>query len=235
MPIRLFRARQIIVSCLFAAAASLPLAPVAAQTTQDEQLWINMTVQAKIAGPLLFFAEVQPRVSDRAQGLEQLLLRPAIGWQLSPSVTVFQGYAHVLSPVDGAGDIKEDRSFQQLSWIVGKPWKGELSSRTRLEQRWRNDGDDMGWRLREMVRLEVPVSEAGKIAALGYAEAFIALNDTDWGARGGFDRLRSFAGAEIGMGGRSTLELGYLNQYIDQAGGRSRVDHVLSVSFFMRR
>ena len=212
----------------------LAATPAAAQTTHDEQMWTNLTVQASLSGPLVFFAEVQPRIGDRADGLEQLLLRPAVGWQLSPRLTVYQGYGYVLSPADHGRDLREHRSFQQVSWIAGKPWKGELSSRTRLEQRWRNDGDDMGWRLREMVRLEVPVSEPGKIAALGYAEAFIALDDTDWGARKGFDQLRSFVGAEIGMGGKSTMELGYLNQYIDQVGGRSRMNHVLSLSIFVR-
>ncbi|AHE52501.1 DUF2490 domain-containing protein [Sphingomonas sanxanigenens] len=213
---------------------TLAAAPAAAQTSHDEQMWTNLTVQASLAGPLIFFAEVQPRIGDRADGLEQLLLRPAIGWQLSPRLAVYQGYGYVLSPAERGRDLREHRSFQQVSWIAGKPFGGELSSRTRLEQRWRNDGDDMGWRLREMVRLEVPVRAPGKIAALGYAEAFVALDDTDWGARKGFDQLRSFVGAEIGMGGKSTMELGYLNQYIDQAGGRSRMNHVLSLSIFVR-
>ena len=33
-------------------------------------------------------------------------------------------------------------------------------------------------------------------------EGFVALNDTDWGARGGFDQLRTFVGAELPLPGR---------------------------------
>jgi hypothetical protein len=91
----------------------------------------------------------------------------------------------------------------------------------------------MGLRLREMVRLEIPVARNG-LAVLGYAELFLALNDTDWGARSGFDQLRSFVGAEIPLAGKSTIELGYLNQTIDQPAGRRRMNHALSLSLFFR-
>lgn len=218
------------------ASACLCLAPTGlrASTTHDEQVWLNFTAMGSVSGDLVYFAEVQPRFGDGVSRLDQLLLRPAIGWKITPDLTVYQGYARAITPVDGGRDLREDRSFQQISWIISRPWRGELSSRTRLEQRWRSDGDDMGWRLREMVRLEVPLNQRGQVAALGYAEAFIALNDTDWGARGGFDQLRTFAGAEIALPGKSTIEAGYLNQYIDQPGGRSRMNHVLSLTLFLR-
>lgn len=206
-----------------------------AETRQDEQVWVNLTAMGKITEKLVYFAEFQPRVSDGVSRLDPLLLRGAVGWKLSPSVTLYQGYAHVISPVEGGRDINEERSFQQLNLALGKPFGGELTSRTRLEQRWRSDGGDMGWRLREMLRYEHPL-KAGSDAvnALVYAEGFVALNDTDWGARGGFDQLRSFVGAEVGLPGASTLELGYLNQTIDQTRGRTRVNHVASMTLFYR-
>lgn len=216
--------------------ASLSVAGTAtARTSEDEQLWINLTAMGSVSGKLVYFAEVQPRIGDGVSQLDQLLLRGAIGWKLSPSLTAYQGYAHIVLPVDGGRDVNEERSFQQLSWTMGKPWGGELSSRTRLEQRWRSDGADMGWRLREMLRYEKPLKPGSDaVNALIYGEAFIALNSTDWGAKGGFDQLRSFIGAELGLGGASTAEIGYLNQYINQRGGNARVNHVASVSVFFR-
>lgn len=216
----------------------LALAAFAAQaradTVQDEQVWANFTAMGPISGNIVYFAEAQPRFSDSAGGLDQLLLRPAVGLKLSPIVSLYQGYAHVITRRADQADLNEERSFQQLSWIVSRPWGGELSSRTRVEQRWRSDGDDMGWRVREMVRLEGPRVANGKFGALGYVEAFFALNDTDWGARGGFDQLRTFVGAEIPIGGPSTIEVGYLNQAINQTAGRTRVNHVLSFALFFR-
>lgn len=214
--------------------AGLPVT-VRAETRQDEQAWLNLTAMGSIKGDLVYFAELQPRFGDGVSRLDQLLLRGAVGWKLSPAATLYQGYAHIVVPVEGGRDVNEERSFQQLSWTLGKPWGGELSSRTRLEQRWRSDGDDMGWRLREMLRYEKPLrADSDAVNALVYAEGFVALNDTDWGARGGFDQLRTFLGVELGLPGASTAELGYLNQVINQAGGNSRVNHVASVTIFFR-
>lgn len=206
-----------------------------AETRQDEQAWVNLTAMGTVTDKLVYFAEFQPRIGDGVSRLDALLLRGAVGWKLSPTVTLYQGYAHVISPIEGGRDVNEERSFQQLNLALGKPLGGELSSRTRLEQRWRSDGSDMGWRLREMLRYEHPL-KAGSDAvnALVYAEGFVALNDTDWGARGGFDQLRSFVGAEVGLPGASTLELGYLNQTIDQTRGRVRMNHVASMTLFYR-
>lgn len=209
--------------------------PANAETTQDEQVWVNLTAMGPISGDLLYFAELQPRIGDGISRVDQLLLRGAVGWKLSPSVTVYQGYAHVVTPTEGGRDVNEERSFQQLNLALGKPWQGELSSRTRLEQRWRKDGDDMGWRLREMIRYEKPLkADSDAVNALVSAEAFFALNDTDWGARSGFDQLRTFVGAEVALAGKSTAEIGYLNQVIDRTLGRTQVNHVASVSVFFR-
>jgi hypothetical protein len=217
------------------AAAALIAQPAGAETAHDEQAWVNLTAMGSISNDLVYFAEFQPRIGDGVSRLDALLLRGAVGWKLSPTVTLYQGYAHVVVPVDGGRDVNEERSFQQLNLALGKPWRGELSSRTRLEQRWRNDGNDMGWRLREMIRYEKPLkAQSDAVNALVYAEAFVALNDTDWGARSGFDQLRTFVGAEIGLPGASTAEIGYLNQVINQTRGRTRMNHVAAVSVFFR-
>lgn len=223
----ILRASLAVLSLMFAAQ------PALAETAHDEQAWVNLTLMGSLKGKVVYFAEVQPRFGDGVSRLDQLLLRPAIGVKLSPTMTLYQGYARVITKREGARDLREHRSFQQLSWVMGKPWGGEFSTRTRLEQRWRADGDDVGHRLREMVRLEVPVASNG-LAALGYAEGFLAFNDTDWGARSGFDQLRSFIGAEIPVVGKTTIELGYLNQLVNQTGGRRRMNHVLSFSLFAR-
>ncbi|WP_340264039.1 DUF2490 domain-containing protein [Sphingobium mellinum] len=213
-------------ACLLA-----PALPARAGTTQDEQLWLNLTAMGRMSGDLIYFAEIQPRLGNGISQVDQTILRGAIGWKLSPKVSVYQGYAHIT-----VGDADEERGFQQISWTIGNPWGGELSSRTRLEQRWRSNGGDLGWRLREMLRYERPLkADSQAINALVSLEGFAALNSTNWGARAGFDQLRSFVGAEIALMGKSTMEIGYLNQLADQRGGNSRVNHVASLSLFFRR
>lgn len=220
----------IIASAIFAAT------PAAAQTRQDEQAWLNLTAMGPISDRLVYFAEIQPRIGDGVSRLDQLILRPAIGWTLSPAVTVYQGYARVESPgVDGAAGRGEDRLFQQISWTLPHGVRSELSSRTRLEERWRSDGRDMAVRLRQMARGEWAFLPDGTgVRALGSVEAMIALNGADWISQTGFDQVRTFVGVEIPVKGRSTIEAGYLNQTINQPGGAVRMNHVASIGLFVR-
>lgn len=220
---------------IVAAFAAIPSFSARAETIQDTQAWVNLTAIGSVSGDIAYFAELQPRFGDGVSRRNQLLLRGAIGWKLSPSVTLYQGYAHVETPVKKEPSFNEERSFQQLSWNIGKPLGGALSSRTRLEQRWRSDGGDTGWRLREMLRYEHALSEDRQgPAALLWSELFVALNDTDWGARSGFDQLRTFVGVELPIGGASTAEIGYINQTIDQTLGRTRINHAASVTAWFR-
>jgi len=207
-------------------------APAVAST--DEQLWLNVTVQGQVAGPFVYFAELQPRFGDGISDLDQRILRGALGVRLSNAISVHQGYAKVMTPqVPGPPD-REDRSFQQLSWSMGRIGKGSLGSRIRLEQRWRSDGQDVGWRLRGQLRYAHPLEDRERpVAALGWVEGFVHLNDTDWGTRTGFDRVRSFAGVELPIAGRSTVEAGYLNQIV-RAGGDTTMQHVAAVTLMLR-
>lgn len=221
------------------ALALLLLLPAAAQAqavrdTHDEQMWINVTGFGEI-GDITLFAEIQPRIGGGISRLDQSMIRTAAGVKLTGRLSILQGYARVRTPVEGRADTTEDRSFQQINWTLG----GGVSSRTRLEQRWVSTGGDTGWRLRQLVRFVQPLGERrpGRrpgVAALVHAEGFFALNDTDWGARAGFDRLRSFAGAEVPIGGKSTVEIGYMNQLINQARRGDTMDHIASISLFLR-
>lgn len=222
-------------------ASLLPLAllafasPARAEIVPDAHVWVNLTSMGSLSGKLIYFAEIQPRLYDNSERLGQLLIRPAIGWQVSPNLALHQGYAHIAQPVKGGRDINEERSFQQATWTIGRIGRGTLSSRTRFEQRWRSDGGDVGFRLREMLRYVHPLHASGKgPKALVYAEGFLAANDTDWGARKGFDQLRSFVGLEIPVKGRTTVEAGYLNQRVNMTGSRIGDNHVVSISLFVR-
>jgi len=207
--------------------------PAVARTAEDEQAWLNVTVIGTV-GKFAYFAEAQPRFSDGVSRLGQLLLRPAIGYQFSKDVTLYGGYAHVVLPIEGGKDRNEERLFTQLSWNLGKFAGGTLSSRTRLEHRQLSNGDDTGWRLREFLRFTHPLGDPKKVRALVWEEVFVAFDDTDWGQHKGFDQARTFVGLEVPLPGRSTMDVGYLNQTINQPAGNLRMNHVASVTFWIR-
>lgn len=217
------------------AALSVSAVPAAAQVTHDGAVWVNVTAMGPIEKDLVYFAEIQPRVTENASHLGQLLLRGAIGVKLSPAMTLYQGYAHIEEPgFRNARDRNEERSFQQLNWSLHKQGRSDFSSRTRFEQRWRSDASGMALRLREMLRYEHALGNGTRRPGLlGYAEAFVGVRNGGW-AEDGFDQLRSFVGVALPVAGKTTVEAGYLNQLRDAAGGRANMAHVASLSVFIR-
>lgn len=217
------------------AAALLAASPAAAQVDHDGAVWINVTAMGSIDKKWVYFVEVQPRVMEDASRMTQLLLRAAIGYKISSKATLYQGYGHIVEP--GAGDARgrnEERSFQQLSWSLVKAGRSDLSSRTRFEQRWRSDRGGMALRLREMLRYEYALGTRPRnIGALVWAEGFVGVKSADW-AVDGFDQLRSFVGAAIPVGAKSTIEAGYMNQLRENRGDRGHMAHIASVTAFIR-
>ncbi len=211
-----------------AVAAGVP----ARASAHDAQLWLNTTLFGS-AGDIAYFAEVQPRFGNGISQLDQLILRPAVGWKVNESLTLYQGYARVEDRGVPSNTV-EDRSFQEINWKIGEVNGLKTSSRTRFEQRWRSDGKDVAFRLRSQMRVAAPLTERSEgIAAVGWAETFVALNDADWGPRAGFDQLRTFAGLEVPIGGKSTVEVGYLNRLI-KTENRLETDHILSLNLSIR-
>ncbi|MDP4022403.1 DUF2490 domain-containing protein [Methylobacterium sp. NEAU 140] len=220
--------------CLTALCLTAPAGPAAAEAVRPGQLWLNTTVFGSL-GDAAFFAEVQPRFGNGISQLDQLLLRPAVGWKVNPDLTLYQGYARIEDHGPRDRVRFEDRSFQEINWQLGVIGGVQVSSRTRFEQRWQSYGRDVGFRLRENLRFSVPLTEAKNgVAAVASSEVFVALNDTDWGGRAGFDRVRTFVGVALPIGGKSTFEIGYLNQTFRTPANGFDMDHILALNVLVR-
>lgn len=200
-----------------------------AMADEDAQAWAAATATIPVDDKIVVWLEAQGRFSDDASRLGQLLLRPGIGYKVSPGTTVFAGYAYVRTDPVGPVRTTEHRIWQQVSWrALGDGKSTTLSGRSRLEQRFVNGTRDVGVRFRQLLRLTTPVSKSG-VQAVGWSELFLGLNDTQAGQRTGFDRLRSFAGVSVPVGKSLRLEPGYMNEYVK---GRTddRANHIASLT-----
>ena len=216
------------------AAALLPLAlPSPAHASEDFQTWLVGVTQGRVKGDLIVYAEVQPRFTDDASRLGQLLIRPAVGVQLTPKTSVLVGYVYVRTEPLGGRATDEHRYWQQVAWPVGTLGRLALTGRSRLEQRTIDGAGDLGWRFRQQLRATHPLGANGRVAAVVWTEPFYNLNGTGWGQRKGFDQVRSFVGAALPVAPKLTLEPGYLNQTMFRRG-ENRSNHVASASLFYR-
>ena len=211
--------------------AALLAAPAAAQ---DVQSWNTLLAQGPVDGKLLLWAELQPRFTSDIGRMGQLIARGAVGVRLKNDIDLHAGYHYQHNnPAPGVTS-DEHRFWQQVMAPVLRRQNGfALVTRWRLEQRTFENADDLGWRLRMLWRVQQPLNGPGTAGPVAWSETFFALNSTDWGAQGGFDQQRSFAGWLQPMVKRLNLEAGYLHQYVRRPGPDAG-NHVLSLTLNRR-
>jgi hypothetical protein len=91
----------------------------------------------------------------------------------------------------------------------------------------------VGWRLRQQLRAQLPLTKAGPVRAVVWNETFVGLNTTSWDRHPGTDQVRTFLGVSLPVAQGMTVEPGYMNQTIFRIGP-DRVNHVLAANIFAR-
>ena len=216
-----------------------PSGTASAGTREDAGLWFMFAGQGPLGSGAdsesrwRWWFDAQPRYLEDTSGLHQGLLRPGVGYTLGARTSAWLGYAYVTTDRGSRTDSEENRIWQQFLWL---PRYGDVrfQSRTRLEQRFLDTGSDTGWRFRQFVKAGWPVPVADRLSVVGYEELFLDLNDTSWGQRGGFAQNRLFVGLAwaLDAGRRTSLEIGYLNQFINSRA-TDRMNHILAINLLL--
>lgn len=219
-------------SATFAALLLAPISPAFAQD-HDFQQWTLLVAQGPIKDDILVQAEIQPRLTNDASRLGQFQISPAIGYRVSKKATVFVGYMFVhTDPVDRPA-FDEHRIYQHVVFPVGKIGDVTVTARTRMEARTVVGAKDLAWRFRQQVRAQMPFEEGKASLLVVWSEAFLNLNNADWGPQDGMDRWRNFVGVSVPLTKGVMFEPGYLNQTVFRRG-EDRLDHIASVTLFYR-
>ena len=233
--------------------SGLSLVPAMAQPSarrlHDHNLhtWMVYAGDHSLAGRWGLHLEGQWRRHDGGVRPQQILLRPAINYQLSRDIALSAGYAYVTTHRYGEYPVQtpfpEHRLYQQAT-IQRKAGRLDFLHRLRTEQRWIGqlrispgaDAGERAWRyqnrFRYMLRLVVPLKRAPWYFAssnelfLNYAPAH--------GART-FDQNRAFAGVGRVIGRETRLEAGYMQQTLLQRNARVlELNHTIQVALYSR-
>ncbi|WMJ08610.1 DUF2490 domain-containing protein [Nitrosomonas sp. sh817] len=221
---------------LLAALSLLLCNPVAAdQTVEDFQFWGQIAAQGNFGfinpqNPDLkkfrWWMEGQGRFGNDASQFSQSLVRPGLGYALTDKVVVWAGYAWAptCEPLNRVGCFDEHRIWQQVTWADNFSF-GRLSARSRFEERFFNHqtpipgNDDVAYRFRQLVKLAVPMPAVDpNLSFIVQSELFIAMNTVDnpgFISRG-YDQNRAFVGLGYKLNQYATVELGYMNQFINR-------------------
>lgn len=180
-----------------------------------------------------YWFDTQARYFDIGSGINQWLVRPAVGYEIRQGVNAWLGYARFRARSGSGVVVDEDRAWQQINWKAGWFRGGRVSMRVRLEQRWLSSGDDVGLVMRYRAQYVRPLGDGGRSKLTVGLEPFFDLRDTDWGARAGLSQNRLYVLVGRPISDRVSLDVGYMNQLflLEQAENRSNHHLVLGISF----
>ena len=202
-----------------------------AQAREDNQVWGSASVNVKLSDKWRFQQELTTRFSDDRNGLYEVESVTMLGYRVAKDVTLAAGYVHNPQYAGGDFTVMEHRAREQVTFDnVARIGSGKLSARMRLEQRWREQVDGTGWRMRPYVKFSLPLAKGSKTSLVLSSETFVNLNTTPFQKQDGLDRMRSFIGINTPITKSVSAEFGYLNQHGFVRGGEDTSDHVASVS-----
>jgi hypothetical protein len=203
---------------------------VAASPDEDGRAWAMVNAIGSLpAKNWYWYAEIQPRWREEASEFDQVIIRPAVYYAVSKQSSIWAGYAHVVTDPAGRSSFDEHRVWQQFLHNFQPIGAVSIQSRTRLEQRFIENADDTGHKVRQMLRLTMPSTLNPQLTWVAYDEYFLNLNQTDYGARRGFDQNRAFVGVNWAFNATTRAEIGYLNQYIN-GKNTDNMSHVISTT-----
>lgn len=205
--------------------ALLAATPAGAQQT-DTQLWLQTNASVTIADREKVTLEGIGRFSDRAEGFSHAELGALFTHTTEGGVELSFGYRHVEDWNRGVALPNEERLRQMVLVPLGSGFTGRL----RFEQRFNSTGPEVGFRLRPRLGFDTPLNESG-LKLFATQEHFYNFNTTEWGQRGGYERMRNAVGVSIPLSDKLRGEVGYLNQYrYGRDGRRDQMDHAATIT-----
>lgn len=209
----------------FAIALAVPMLPVSALAQDsDVQLWTIASATGEVDGAKLTL-ETVTRTGDR-NGFYDAQIGGWVATEVGDGVEIGFGYRHAQFFDHGHETTNEERLRQQVSVPLGKLGEVRVAARLRLEERFISGGGEIAVRVRPQLRLSLPLN-AHKLTLVASHEAFVNLNGTAWGVRGGYERMRTAIGLSFPLTGRLSGEAHYLNQYrFGRHGARDQMDNV---------
>lgn len=188
----------------------------------DEQIWLQTNAQIRLDETSRVTLEGIARFSDRLDGLFHTEIGGIVSTKVADNVEIGIGYRRV-SAHGNSTAADEDRLRQQVVATFGR-----ISTRLRIDERFHPGGDEIGFRIRPLVRYNHPLGK-GVALFVGH-ESFYLPNSTIWGQRKGYERMRNQIGVTLPLAEGLNTDIAYLNQYrFGKGGARDQMDHVLSL------
>lgn len=176
--------------------------------------------------------EGQSRFDGNWDHWYQGMVRTAVGYSLSERATLWAGYTWLPTQNIGKDYISQQDIWPAFRYTLPTDI-GTFMFRTMWETNFLR-GNQLRERPRQMIKFTHPLEFEPRLSLIAWDEAFYRVNTTEWGGKSGFDQNRAFAGLGWSFNKNMRTELGYLNQYVENADHSSAImRHLAMASLFI--
>lgn len=206
----------------------------AGELAEDSGTWMQAVGEGsmKIIDPSLqkgrIWLEGQSRFDGNWDHWYQGMVRTAVGYSLSDRATIWAGYTWLPTHNIGKDYIAQQDVWPAFRYILPTDI-GTITFRTLWESNFLL-GNQVRERPRQMIKFVHPFEFEPRLSFVTWDEAFYRVNTTTWGGKSGFDQNRAFAGVGWNFNSNVRTELGYLNQYIEDANHINATMHHLAMA-----
>jgi len=203
----------------------------------DFQLWAPIYLTVPIKEKFVGYFEINPRLGDNVTDVNQLRLRPALGYKITDNLIFYTGYAW--APGFVPKHRNENRIWEQLeltSVFKKFQWleRFKFINQFRLEERLIEDAGSMGLRGRYMLQIERALDKNNLWTAVLYDKLYVNFYSVSKGPEGGFDQNRLYTGLRRKINDLLSIETGYQFQYIFGRGSLdNRINHAVVTSLYV--
>ena len=204
------------------------------ELTEDTGAWMQAVAEGsmEIIDPSLkkgrIWLEGQTRFDGNWDHWYQGMVRSAVGYSLSDRATIWAGYTWLPTQNIGKPYIAQQDVWPAFRYVLPTEI-GTFTFRTIWESNFLR-GDQVRERPRQMIKLMHPFEFEPRLSFIAWDEAFYRVNTTNWGGKSGFDQNRAFAGIGWSFNKNVRSEIGYLNQYLDDANHVNATIHHLGMA-----
>lgn len=205
---------------------------------EDQSTWMSNSFQTDFNGSrYLLFTELQPRFKEETSQFSQLIVRPFIGYKVTPTWQLWVGYAW-------QGEYNEKDKFglatndvvEQAQWIDNITPEINLQYRFRQEQRFMAHAD-LTHRMRHRFRFQYSFPETN-FYTVAFDELFLHLNSVNYGrlkstVQSGINQNRTYVGVGYKITPKILVDTGYQLQYLNNFGKDDLFNHVWLTNLFV--
>lgn len=181
----------------------------------------------------LYQLHLEVRFTDSKAKLDEVFETVGIGYKLRPNLVFWVAYDDYQDVVRGtnARFTFEHRPWQAIQWGFYDSGTVQLTSLTRFEQRFFQTTHTWEYRLRERLILSLPEFIKEKYTPTFYQEFFFDVTPNNGSNL--IPENRVFAGVAIPTTQKTSLTVGYLNQFQIMAPTNA-MSHTLYLTFTVR-